>query len=217
MGRNLYFQYKKLIKSQNRSARVISNVKYRDNADPLYKALGILKLVDINKYLTGRFMFRYCNGSLPELLNSFFVYNSDYHNYNTRTAQHFHIPPVKTDLAKTGIKYRGAIIWNCILSHGIYSDTSESVFVKFLKLIVDTLPWKHLKTCYSFDNAGMSSLLIICIVFCIHHILAFSDLHSNVLMAALWHYEASWRFMPPTTPIALVSHFISMKCCIETC
>ena len=135
---------KKLIKLQNRIVRVIFNAKYRENADPLYKALGILKLVDINRYLIGRFMFRYCNGSLPQLFNSFFEYNSDYHTYDTRTAQHFHIPPVKTDLAKTGIKYRGAIIWNCILSHGIYSDTSESVFVKFLRLIVDTLPWKYI-------------------------------------------------------------------------
>ena len=79
------------------------------------------------------------NTAMPELFDLFFVYNSDYHNYNTHTAQHFHILPVKTDLAKTGIKYKEAIIGNCI-----YSDTSESVFVKFLKLIVDTLPWKYI-------------------------------------------------------------------------
>ena len=95
MGCNLYFQFKKLIKLQNRIVRVIFTAKYRENADPLYKALGILKLVDINKYLIGRFMFRYCNGSLSKLFNSFFEYNSDYHNYDTRTAQHFHMPPVK--------------------------------------------------------------------------------------------------------------------------
>ena len=86
---------KKLIKLQNRIVRVIFTAKYRENADPLYKALGILKLVDINKYLIGRFMFRYCNGSLSKLFNSFFEDNSDYHNYDTRTAQHFHMPPVK--------------------------------------------------------------------------------------------------------------------------
>ena len=32
------------------------------------------------------------------------------------------------------------IIWNAILDHGIYHDTSESIFVKFLKQIVDILP-----------------------------------------------------------------------------
>ena len=45
-------------------------------------------------------MFRYCNNKVPELFNSHFEYNSDYHNYNTRYAEHFHAPKVKTDLAK---------------------------------------------------------------------------------------------------------------------
>ena len=83
-----------------------------------------MKFVDINKYLIARFMFRYCNKKLPVLFNSYFEYNSDYINYNTRSAEHFHTPHIKTDLAKTGIKYRGAIIWNAILNRGIYPDTS---------------------------------------------------------------------------------------------
>ena len=52
---------KKRITLQNRMVRVISNAKYRESADPLYKTFGIIKLVDINKYLIARFMFRYCN------------------------------------------------------------------------------------------------------------------------------------------------------------
>ena len=99
-----------------------------------------MKFVDINKYLIARFMFRYCNDKLPALFNSYFEYNCDYYNHNTRSAEHFHTPQIKTDQAKTGIKYRGAIIWNAILIHGIHADTSESIFVKFLKQIVDILP-----------------------------------------------------------------------------
>ena len=58
---------------QNMFVRVFSHAKYRDSADPLYKGnLEILKLVDINKYLIGRFMFRCCNNSLPELSYSLF-------------------------------------------------------------------------------------------------------------------------------------------------
>ena len=130
----------KLIKLQNRIVRVISNAKYRESAHPLYKILGIMKFVDINKYLIARFMFRYCNNELPVLFNSYFEYNCDYHNCNTRSAEHFHTSQIKTDLAKTGIKYRGAIIWNAILNHAIHADTSESIFVKFLTQIVDILP-----------------------------------------------------------------------------
>ena len=85
-------------------------------------------------------MVRYCNNKLPVLFNSYFEYNCDYHNYNTRSAEHFHTPQIKSDLAKTGIKYRGAIIWNAILNHGIHADTFESIFVKSLKQIVDILP-----------------------------------------------------------------------------
>ena len=105
---------KKLITPQDRIIRVISNAIYRERADPLHKTLGIMKFVDINKYLIARFMFRYCNNKLPALFNSYFEYNSHYHNYNTQSAQHFHIPQIKTDIAKTGITYTGAIIWNAI-------------------------------------------------------------------------------------------------------
>ena len=99
-----------------------------------------MKFLDINKYLIASFMFQYCNKILPVLFNSYFEYNSNYHNYNTRSAEHFHTPQIKTDLAKTGIHYRGAIIWNAILNCDIYPDTFESIFVKFFKQIVDILP-----------------------------------------------------------------------------
>ena len=38
-----------------------SRNKPRDSFQPVYEQLKILKLSDINKYLTGRVMFRYCN------------------------------------------------------------------------------------------------------------------------------------------------------------
>ena len=54
--------------------------------------------------------------------------NSEYHSYNTRSAEHYQIPPVKLDLSKIGIKYRGAIIWNLIVKTGINLNISEAVF-----------------------------------------------------------------------------------------
>ena len=49
----------------------------------------------INKYLIARFMFRYCTNNVPVLFNSYFECESDYHNYNTRSAQHFHATQVE--------------------------------------------------------------------------------------------------------------------------
>ena len=62
----------------------------------------------------------------------FFVRNCDIHQHETRLAGHFHIPPVKLDLSKTGIKYKGAIIWNNILQEDVNLDVSEAVFKKIL-------------------------------------------------------------------------------------
>ena len=41
-----------------------------------------------------------------------------------------------SDLSKTGIRYRGAIIWNAILSNDTNTDVSEAVFKKFLKRLI---------------------------------------------------------------------------------
>ena len=48
-----------------------------DSADPPYNTLGVMKYVDIDKYLIPRFMFRYLNDKLPAFFNSYFEYNSD--------------------------------------------------------------------------------------------------------------------------------------------
>ena len=142
----------KLQKLQNRIIRIICNTNRRDHVRPLYKATGLLQLGDINKYLTCRFMFRVCNNHVPRVFHSFFKRNREFHNYETRTANHFHVPPVRTDLAKTGIRYRGATLWNAILDHGLDHELSEAIFVKFLKKIVDVLPWQQLRNSFNFHN-----------------------------------------------------------------
>ena len=85
-------------------------------------------------------MFRYCNGQIPRLFDSFFSRTNDFHEHNTRISGHFHIISVKSDLSKTGIRYRGAVIWNTILHHGINHESPEAVFVKLLKKILYDLP-----------------------------------------------------------------------------
>ena len=53
------------------------------------------------------------------MFKPFFQRNQELHNYSTRIADHFHIPLVISDLGKTGIRFRGAVIWNSILNDGI--------------------------------------------------------------------------------------------------
>ena len=135
-GATYIWNLSKLIKLQNAVLRIMCNVKRLGFVTSLYGEFGIFRLIDINKYLIGRFMFRFCNNQVPVLFDSFFAHNYEFHAYNTRSAQHFHIPPVKTNLSKAVIRYRGAVIWNEIISKGVNPDTSECIFVKFLKKIV---------------------------------------------------------------------------------
>ena len=154
----------KLIRLQNAVIRIICNVKKLGSVTLLYRELGIFKLTDNNKYLIGRFMFRFCNGHVPVLFNSFFAYNYEFHHYNTRSAQHFHIPPVKTILGKTGIGYRGALIWN---------DYSAKVSIQILQNAYSLSFLKHLSRQYddfmNHVNYFQYSLLqsIACLIWCI--------------------------------------------------
>ena len=123
---------KRLTTLQNKAVRIIAHARWRASSDPIYKHLNIMKLAHINTYLIGRFMFRISIGKVPESLTSLLKKNSDYHSYSTRIADLYHVPCVKLDLSKTGIKYRGTSIWNLIALEEINLEVSEAVFKKNL-------------------------------------------------------------------------------------
>ena len=127
---------KRLVILQNKALRIISYMKRRSSTEPLYKELNVMKFGDINTYLIGNFMYRHSKEKVPELFYSFFIKNQDIHVHDTRSAQYFHIPCVITDLGKTGIRYREAVIWNLILRDGTNTDVSEAVFKKCLKRLI---------------------------------------------------------------------------------
>ena len=109
------------------------NVKRLGSATSLYGELGIFRLIDINKYLIGRFMFCFCNNQIHALFDSFLAHSYEFHAYNTRSAQYFHIPPVKTNLCKTGIRCRGALIWNEIIKKIFILILHKTYLTNFLR------------------------------------------------------------------------------------
>ena len=122
---------KRLTTLQNKAVKIIAHARWRASCDPIYKHLNIMKLAHINTYVIGRFMFRISIGKVPESLTSL-LKTSDYHSYSTRIANLYHVPCVKLDLSKTGIKYRGTSIWNLIALEEINLEVSEAVFKKNL-------------------------------------------------------------------------------------
>ena len=113
-----------LIKLQKRAIRIIVGVHPRTHTEPLFQKLKLLKCEDINKYLIGRLMFRIQNNELP-IFQNFFTRNRDVQFHDTRQKDYFHIPPFKTKLGKSSLRYNGASIWNVILKVGIDTKSSE--------------------------------------------------------------------------------------------
>ena len=86
-----------------------------------------MKLANIDTYLIGRFMLYMSAGKITESLTSLLKKNIDYHSYSTRIANLYHIPSVKLDLNKAGMKYGSVTIWNLIVLEEINLDVLEAV------------------------------------------------------------------------------------------
>ena len=59
--------------------------------------------------------------------------NKEIHQYGTRQIDHYHVPPVKTELGKSALRFHGVFIWNKILNLGMEPLMSDYEFSKTLK------------------------------------------------------------------------------------
>ena len=89
-----------LVVLQKRIIRIITFSKYLDHTGPFFKELGFLKIGEINKYLFGKFMYRWYNSQVPLLFLDMFQYVRNIHGYGTRQIDQLYIPKVKTNLGK---------------------------------------------------------------------------------------------------------------------
>ena len=108
---------------------------YNEDTRPLFESLEILKSYELNTYLTAVFMCSYYHDKLPVFFNKFFITNDNLHSYNTRKVSQIHIEFNRTNYGKFSMRYRGAIVWNSLLSE-IRNINSYSLFKKSSKLYV---------------------------------------------------------------------------------
>ena len=127
---------RQLIVLQKKAVRIISHVSTREHTDPLFMQLNLLKLQDINKYVLGCFMFRYHKNETPEVFDNFFESNIDIHQYYTRQLAHLHVPKVRTEFGKRGLRFRGVYIWNAILNLNVDTNVSEFIFKRNYKRVL---------------------------------------------------------------------------------
>ena len=124
---------KQLFILQKKALRIMCGKRKMDSTEHIFSDLKILKFIDINLYLTGRFMYKFLSGDVPRVFNEFFHCNNAIHNYFARQSKYLHVPLEKSNLSQFCIRYRGVTVWNAILKSKINSNCSEYVFSKSLK------------------------------------------------------------------------------------
>ena len=76
--------------------------------------IQLLNIFDINKLELATFMFKFRNNALPESLCNLFKFNSQIHNYNTRSMNKFHLWSVTSQNEVQSITHTGPRTWNAI-------------------------------------------------------------------------------------------------------
>ena len=80
----LGFEWNRIFKLQKRAVRIMTNCKYNSHTEPLFKELKLLKISDVFKIQFMNFWYKFKNKTLPSFFKSFFKYNHEIHEKNTR-------------------------------------------------------------------------------------------------------------------------------------
>ena len=123
---SLFIAQKKIIRTCTKSL-------WLAHTSPLFSSLKTLKIFDIYSHQLAIHMYRFHHDLLPPgLPNNSFSAQSDFHDYNTRQANDFHINPTNTKLAENNIRTQGPLFWNR-LNINIKNSPSLASFKSNLK------------------------------------------------------------------------------------
>ena len=118
----------KLIGLQKRVIRVIHNCSYLSHTNILFKQSKILKLTDITKLETLKFVIKYNLGILPSIFKNYFTFN----NSNTRQAHFLSIPKYRTNYRSFSIQIQGARLYNELCANTNINFKSVKILSNYL-------------------------------------------------------------------------------------
>lgn len=118
----------KLIIMQKKIIRAIAGAKYNAHSGPLFKLSRLLKLEDIYKLHTCKFVLSHIMKTLPSSLTHLFTLTQDIHSHETRHSFNYKmtIPKIRTVVASQSILLKGPQIWNN-LAQSLYVHQSNII------------------------------------------------------------------------------------------
>ena len=97
---------------QRRAIRVIAGKTRRDDADPLFKDLKILKFRELYAFNIQTLMHQYYHSNLPKIFEPFFTFNYQLHKYETKSKHNLHVAVGKSPQLASSIRILGARSFN---------------------------------------------------------------------------------------------------------
>ena len=103
---------------QNRAVRIINFANYRDHADPIFKNLSILKIIDNVELQNMLLVYDSLNYRLPSVLHNIYNFSQSIHNYKTRNSLMLKLSLPKVETTAYGlnsIEYKSIKVWNKLI------------------------------------------------------------------------------------------------------
>ena len=124
--------FNKLQTIQNKAIMAISDYGWRVRVTPLYYEHKILKVNDIYKIESAKFMHKYVNKKLLDYFQNYFNKVSGNHGYSTKAARNddLTIPFFWTNRYQKSFKYQGSKLWNSLTK----KNMNKLGYDKFIKL-----------------------------------------------------------------------------------
>ena len=101
---------------QNKAMRAIIKRRFSDKIIPIYRRLQVLKINDLYKLETTKFMHQFSDKSLPASFEKYFTRTTFVYRYSTRASEHndYFLPHFSTSRLQRSIRFSGVKIWNSI-------------------------------------------------------------------------------------------------------
>ncbi len=100
-----------LVKQQKKIIRLITNSNYNAHTAPIFNKLKCLKLIDLYKLNSAKFMYKAKNRMLPQTLCHMYIPNTIVHGHNTRQQDNPHLIPTRNNQIAKQISQKGPEIW----------------------------------------------------------------------------------------------------------
>ena len=82
-------------------------------------------------------MFKVYHHMTPTVFSGLFIRNTEIHRYNTRQAEHFHVPQARTNYMLRAISVKGVNVWNKIHIKVNYDCSFVSFKLALKKCIIN--------------------------------------------------------------------------------